>query len=221
MKTVDIAIVLSPDLGSRAQARRFLQFVEENYADEAMEIDFGGVQFSSRAFIDEFYNLVLSPSAAAKGLKVEAVNMREDISTILASVIRTNTTQRSTSLMNPSVGIFWYDSENQALFGVHKEELPPSRMEAAAREMMPFIVYPELNREVWEREHFPGDYDRTPRGRVSWIINKFVVLVGSWARPIQDELTTLLEKEFSLPHQEIELIFDTHWDLVPSTPPTQ
>ena len=115
------------------------------------------------------------------------------------------------STINPSIGIFWYDAKAHALFGVHKEELPSSRIEAAARDMMPFIVYPELNKEVWEREHFPGDYDRTPRGRVSWIINKFVVLVGSWARPIQQELAALLMQEFSLP--SLDLVFDEHWDI--------
>ena len=115
------------------------------------------------------------------------------------------------STINPSVGIFWYDSKSHALFGVRKEELSPSRRETAMREMMPFIVYPERNREVWEREHFPGDYDRTPRGRVSWIINKFVVLVGNWARPIQQELTALLKQEFSLP--SLDLVIDEHWDI--------
>ena len=113
--------------------------------------------------------------------------------------------------INPSIGIFWYDTEAHTLFGVHKEELSPSCRETAMREMMPFIVYPEQNREVWEREHFPGDYDRTPRGRVSWIINKFVVLVGSWAIPIQEELTALLKQEFSLP--SLDLVFDEHWDI--------
>lgn len=95
---------------------------------------------------------------------------------------------------NPCIGIFWYDPEAHALFGIQKEELSPSSRETAMREMMPFIVYPEQNREVWEREHFPGDYNRTPRGRVSWIINKFVVLVGNWARPIQEELIALLKQ---------------------------
>lgn len=213
MKTINIEDNLSPDLGSRSQARRFLQYVEENYACETLEIDFGGVQFSSRAFMDEFYNLFLSPSAAAKGLNAEVVNMRDDISAILASVVRTNTTPRSKSQKNPSVGIFWHDFERQALFGVQKEELLPSRMEAAARDMMPFIVYPELNRDVWDREHFPGDYDRTPRGRVSWIINKFIVLVGNWARPVQEELIALLKQEFSLP--SLDLVFDKHWDIEP------
>ena len=35
-----------------------------------------------------------------------------------------------------------------------------------------------------------------PRGRVAWTIDKFIVLVGKWAEPIQDELTELLEQEY-------------------------
>lgn len=42
-----------------------------------------------------------------------------------------------------------------------------------------------------------------PRGRVAWNINKFIVLVGKWAEPIQDELASLIEKEFSLPYFEL------------------
>ena len=40
-----------------------------------------------------------------------------------------------------------------------------------------------------------------------------VVLVGSWARPIEDELTTLLQSEFSLP--SLELVIDDHLDVKP------
>lgn len=114
---------------------------------------------------------------------------------------------------NPSVGIFWYDSASHSLFGVRKQEVTPAQMEAAACDGLPFIIYPETNEEVWQQEKFPGDYARTPRGRVSWVVNRFVVLVGSWARPIEDELTALLQAEFSL--QSLELVFDEHWDVKP------
>lgn len=47
---------------------------------------------------------------------------------------------------------------------------------------------------------------------MAWTINRFIVLVGHWVEPIQDELTELLEKEFSLPY--FEFVYDEHWDLV-------
>ena len=49
---------------------------------------------------------------------------------------------------------------------------------------------------------FKGDYTQIPRGRVAWTIDKFIVLVGHWAEPIQEELTELIEKEFALPYFE-------------------
>ena len=62
-----------------------------------------------------------------------------------------------------------------------------------------------------EDTKFKGDYTQVPRGRVAWNIDKFIVLVGHWAEPILDELTTLIEEEFSLPY--FEFVYDEHWDL--------
>lgn len=96
LKTINIAEIISPDLGFRTQARGFRQFVDENYAaKEAVMIDFSGVQFASRAFMDEFYNLFFLPSATASfPVKVEVVNLPADIAAILEAVARTNTQPR-------------------------------------------------------------------------------------------------------------------------------
>lgn len=122
----------------------------------------------------------------------------------------------------PCVGIFWYDPNDHTLFGVRKKELTPREVEDAAEKGKPFINYPQLHRQVWAREYFraqakhsetkfKGDYTQIPRGRVAWTIDKFIVLVGHWAEPIQEELTELLEQEFSLPY--FEFVYDEHWDL--------
>lgn len=102
----------------------------------------------------------------------------------------------------PCVGIFWYDPQDHSLFGVRKKELTPQEVEEAAQKGKPFINYPHK---------FKGDYTQIPRGRVAWTIDKFIVLVGKWAEPIQDELAALLEQEFSLPY--FEFVYDEHWDL--------
>lgn len=47
---------------------------------------------------------------------------------------------------------------------------------------------------------------------MAWIIDKFIVLVGKWAESILDELTELIEAEFSLPY--FEYVYDEHRDLV-------
>ena len=122
----------------------------------------------------------------------------------------------------PCIGIFWYDAEDHSFFVVRKSELTPKMVEEAAEKGLPFINYPHLHRQVWAKEYFraqakredtkfKGDYTQIPRGRVAWNINKFIVLVGKWAFPIEEELTALIEEEFSLPY--FEFVYDEHWDL--------
>ena len=102
----------------------------------------------------------------------------------------------------PSIGIFWYDPEKHSLFGVRKKEITPREVEEARAEGVDVINYPIK---------FTSDYTQIPRGRVAWNVNKFIVLVGKWAEPLQDELTELLEQEFSLPY--FDFVYDEHWDL--------
>ena len=113
----------------------------------------------------------------------------------------------------PAIGIFWYDPEDHSFFGVYKKELTPKMVEDAAEKGLPFINYPKLHRQIWKEEYFravaqhkptkfKGDYTQIPRGRVSWNIDKFIVLVGKWAEDIQEELTELIDKEFALPYFE-------------------
>ena len=122
----------------------------------------------------------------------------------------------------PAIGIFWYDPKEHAFFGVYKKELTPKMVEEAAQKGLPFINYPKLHRQIWKEQYFRavaahkptkfvGDYTQIPRGRVSWNIDKFIVLVGKWAEDIQDELTTLIEQHFALPY--FEFVYDEHWDL--------
>lgn len=122
----------------------------------------------------------------------------------------------------PSIGIFWYDLNEGILFGVRKQELTPLMVEDAATKGLPFINYPHLHRQVWAKEFFwaqahhadtkfKGDYTQIPRGRVAWNIDKFIVLVGKWAEPIQEKLSTLIEGEFNLPY--FEFVYDEHGTL--------
>jgi hypothetical protein len=54
----------------------------------------------------------------------------------------------------PCVGIFWYDPEDNSLFGVRKKEITPKMVEEAADKGLPFINYPHLHRQVWAKEYF-------------------------------------------------------------------
>ena len=113
---------------------------------------------------------------------------------------------RSFDEQMPCVGIFWYDPQDHTLFGVRKKELTPQMVEEERSKGVDVIDYPlsTLNYEL-------STLSMVPRGRVAWTIDKFIVLVGKWAEPIQDELTELLEQEFSLPY--FEFVYDEHWDL--------
>lgn len=111
---------------------------------------------------------------------------------------------RSFDEQMPCVGIFWYDPADRSFFGVRKKEITPQMVEAAAEKGSPYISCPEMQVEL------SVDGSRLA-GRVVWAIDKFNVLVGKWAEPIQEELTEMLEKEFSLPY--FEFVYDEHWDL--------
>ena len=107
----------------------------------------------------------------------------------------------------PSVGIFWYDPEDHSLFGVRKKELTPREVEEAKGNGVDVIDY-QLSTFNYQLSTISL---QIPRGRVTWTIDKFIVLVGHWAEPIQEELTELIEKEFALPY--FEFVYDEHWDL--------
>lgn len=109
---------------------------------------------------------------------------------------------RSFDEQMPCVGIFWYDPKDHTFFGVRKKELTPREVEEAKALGVQVIEYPLLH---------DNDYTQIPRGRVTWTIDKFIVLVGHWAEPIQEELTALIEEAFSLPY--FEFVYDEHWDL--------
>ena len=75
-------------------------------------------------------------------------------------------------------------------------------MEEAAEKGTVVINYPRTR---------PFSLEEAFGGRIVWSVDKFIVLVGHWAEPVQEELTALLEKEFSLPY--FEYVYDEHWDL--------
>ena len=87
MKSIDIAQILSPDLKSRMRVQD-LKLLIENSEEKEVVLDFQGVKFATRSFIDEFYNLFLK-SPTTNAFQVELTNVPEDIKTILDAVSRT------------------------------------------------------------------------------------------------------------------------------------
>lgn len=89
MKTIDITNTLSLGLKSRAQVHDLELFIQ-NCGEKTVILDFNNVQFATRSFVDEFYNLFLK-DPKAHSFRVEITNVPEDINTILESVSRTQT----------------------------------------------------------------------------------------------------------------------------------
>lgn len=87
MKIIDITQILSPDLKSRVRAHDLDLFIR-NSEEDAVVLDFSKVQFATRSFMDEFYNLFLkNPNNLP--YHVEITNVPEDINRILESVSHT------------------------------------------------------------------------------------------------------------------------------------
>ena len=87
MKTIDIAAILTPDLKSRMRAQD-LKLMIENSGANAVEMNFQGVKFATRSFIDEFYNLFLK-NPEDNAFVVELTNVHSDIKAMLDAVSRT------------------------------------------------------------------------------------------------------------------------------------
>jgi hypothetical protein len=87
MKKIDIAAILSPDLRSRMRAQD-LRLLIVNSGVDAVEMDFHGVKFATRSFIDEFYNLFLK-NQEVNTFSVDLINVPSDIKAMLDAVSRT------------------------------------------------------------------------------------------------------------------------------------
>ena len=115
----------------------------------------------------------------------------------------------------PQVGIFWFDPNDRTFFGVRKQELTPKRIEEFAAKGVRTIdittLVPQFADTVRSRPLRESVERVLHFGRVAWNINKFIVFVGQWAKPIEEELSEMIEKEFALPY--FGLVYDEHWDL--------
>ena len=105
MKTIDIAAILTPDLKSRMRAQDLKLLIDNSGAD-AVEMDFQGVKFATRSFIDEFYNLFLK-NAEDNTFSLELINVPSDIKAMLDTVSRTQV--RANVIPSQSQEVFFKD----------------------------------------------------------------------------------------------------------------
>lgn len=85
MKTINITHILGTDLKSRIAVQDLLLFVR-NTGESKVTIDFSGVQFATRSFIDEFYNTFVCNGCE---FKVSLSNVPGDIDYMLKVVSKT------------------------------------------------------------------------------------------------------------------------------------
>lgn len=117
------------------------------------------------------------------------------------------------------VGIFWYDTEQDDLFGVRSasvEDVPFYKSNLFNTQVK---TCRPLHYKIWEKEYhrgrdkrFRGDYTLVPRGRIFYVKDRgFVVVVGDW---IDDYPTAkeLIIDEFNLP-ADAEFQKDIHWNI--------
>lgn len=121
---------------------------------------------------------------------------------------------------DPYVGIFWYDPEEDDLFGVYSSLAEDMKFyESTMFGGMARTCRP-LHYSIWQKECNRGrdkrfqtmDYTKYPRGRVFEVQGQgFVVCVGSWINDYPSVKELVLE-EFQLP-DDTEFLIDSHWEL--------
>ncbi|WP_302535794.1 STAS-like domain-containing protein [Barnesiella intestinihominis] len=95
MKTnIDITTILSQDLKSRLVVNDLRLYIE-NTGSESVVIDFAGVKFATRSFVDEYYNVIMKNQSS---IKIETINIPEDIQTIFDVVQRTQHKEKDIKL---------------------------------------------------------------------------------------------------------------------------
>lgn len=116
----------------------------------------------------------------------------------------------------PRVGIFWYLPEEDDIIDDYNLLLDYGKD-------VPTEVYPVLHKTFWEENRrrakrkdvkkgevntsvFEQEFNQIPRGRVSCHDGKFIVMVGSWYKRYEIQLTKWLEICFCLVDFEYKVV---------------
>lgn len=95
METIDITTILGSELKSRTSARDFAKYLQNMQISEA-QVDFAHVKSVTRSFMDEFYYLLLKDNNA-QGVRLEPMNMGEQVQEFLRAVRATADAPRKTA----------------------------------------------------------------------------------------------------------------------------
>lgn len=122
------------------------------------------------------------------------------------------------------VGIFWYDVNNNELFGVDNPLVVACQEYKSNLFNNPVRTTPKLHVDVWNKQakkgkdhRFQGDYTLIPRGRVFCETLEdgsllFKIMVGNWIIDYPEAKDLIIE-EFDLQDKNYEFKTDEHWDI--------
>lgn len=150
----------------------------------------------------------------------DSEDWRTDTDNPMINAFREIMAENNKFVDDPCVGIFWYDINDDDLFGVYSvlaadmQFYPSSYFNANVRTCR-VLHYQEWSREQHKRKKNPkflGDYTKVPRGRVFEIEGRgFIVCVGHWINDYPQAKELILD-QFRLP-DDTEFVIDSHWDL--------
>jgi anti-anti-sigma regulatory factor len=86
MTTINIRDLVGRDILNRISAHDILSAASA-CGDSKVSLDFDGVQFTTRSFMDEFYNQV--KTASLSGLNITVTNMSDDLRQMYVAVSKT------------------------------------------------------------------------------------------------------------------------------------
>ena len=150
-----------------------------------------------------------SKNMEASVLKMSAVERKE----VMASM-----SDNFESQEDPKVGIFWYDENNDELFGVTAVNAGELNFNSNG-----IKTIGTLHKTWWKKQQekakakkqnagvFASDYTQIPRGRVFQRENgAFELMCGSW---INEHIVELVKDDFNLWNVSLEVKVDVHWEI--------
>ncbi|MDR2481579.1 MAG: hypothetical protein LBD07_04720 [Spirochaetaceae bacterium] len=119
---------------------------------------------------------------------------------------------------DPKVGIFWYDQNNDELFGVSKVNADDLQFNNNGLKTIS-----ALHKSWWQKQKnravskgkdpgiFAKNYTEIPRGRIFQRKDGvFQLMCGSW---MTDHIEELVKDEFDLKNSSVERTIDIHWEI--------
>ncbi|WP_080905251.1 hypothetical protein [Parabacteroides sp. Marseille-P3160] len=108
-RIIDITTFAGRDLKSRITVSHLYNFIS-NHDKRYVKIDFGNVDFATRSFIDEFYNVFINNP----DIKTELLNVSPEIEAMFKAVKSTQRKPKATTKKNDADSVIEFSSISEA-----------------------------------------------------------------------------------------------------------